>query len=66
MKIQRIAIVLSFCFCTFLARAQYYWYGPPGAGPYFRMGVGPTIYQDGTLKGYTLQGTPAFSAQNKK
>jgi opacity protein-like surface antigen len=66
MKIQTTAIILSLCFCAFLSQAQDYWYLPPGAGPYFRMGVGPTIYQDGTLKGYTLQGNPAFSAQNQK
>ncbi len=39
---------------------------PPGAGPYFRMDVGPTIFQNGTLKGYKLEdGSPLFSAQNQ-
>jgi opacity protein-like surface antigen len=65
MKIQKIAIVVSICLCAGLAQAQYYWYGPPGAGPYFRMGVGPTIYQNGTLKGYSLEGSSLFSAQNQ-
>jgi len=58
MKIQKIAIVLSICLCAGLAQAQYYWYGPPGAGPYFRMGAGPTFFQDGTLKGYTGGNNP--------
>src|ERR1700677_376800 len=58
MKIQRVGIVLSICFCASLAQAQYYWYGPPGTGPYFRMGAGPTIFQDGTLRSETL---PALS-----
>jgi opacity protein-like surface antigen len=53
MKIQRIATVLLFCLCTSLAEAQYYWALPPDMGPYFRMGVGPTIFQNGTLKSYT-------------
>lgn len=65
MKIQKIAIVLSIGLCASLAQAQYYWFGPPGAGPYFRMGVGPTIYQNGTLKEYSLEGSPLFSPQNQ-
>src|ERR1700677_4259147 len=32
---------------------------PPGAGPYFRAGVGPSFFQDGTLKGYTI--SPGFA-----
>jgi opacity protein-like surface antigen len=31
-----------------------YFYFPPGAGPYFRVAVGPSFFQDGTLKGYTI------------
>lgn len=65
MKVQKITVVLSICFCAFLAQAQYYWYWPPNTGPYLRMGGGPTIFQDGTLKGYTLEGAPPFSPQNQ-
>lgn len=65
MKVKRIATVLLFFSCASASQAQYYWYGPPGAGPYFRMGVGPTIFQNGTLKGYTLAGSAPFSAQNQ-
>jgi opacity protein-like surface antigen len=66
MKIQKIAIILSICFGVSLARAQYYWYWPPGAGPYFRFGAGPTIFQDGTLKSYTGGNNPPVNgAQNQ-
>jgi len=62
MKIQRvvIAIIVSL-FTASLAHAQYYWAGPPGAGPYFRVGVGPTIFQDSELKGFTIAGTGSGS-----
>jgi len=45
-----VIILSSVCFSASLAKAQYDWYFPPGAGPYFRAGVGPTIFQDGTLQ----------------
>jgi len=63
MKRQMIlGAVLAF-FCVPLARAQYDWHLPDNAGPYFRAGVGPTIYQDGKLRQFS---TPAFSgAQNE-
>src|SRR5580698_4622202 len=53
-----------------LAKAQqyspYYWTLPAGAGPYFRAEIGPTIFQDGTLKGFSGT-TPFFSGpQNVK
>lgn len=56
MKIQRVAIVIVSLFTASLAHAQYYWFGPPGAGPYFRAGIGPTIFQDSELKGFTIAG----------
>ncbi|HSY42835.1 MAG TPA: outer membrane beta-barrel protein [Candidatus Acidoferrum sp.] len=33
-----------------------YFYFPPGAGPYFRAGIGPSFFQDGTLKGDSISG----------
>jgi opacity protein-like surface antigen len=66
MKIQRIVIVLLLCLSASLARAQSGWYLPAGAGPYFNMDIGPTVFQNGTLKGYTLAEGPLFSAQNQK
>jgi opacity protein-like surface antigen len=36
-----------------------YFYFPPGAGPYFRAGVGPSFFQNGTLKGFTI--SPGFA-----
>jgi opacity protein-like surface antigen len=55
MKKQKVVITIIsfFCLGTALAQAQYYWYLPEGAGPYFRAGVGPTIFQDGTLKTFS-------------
>jgi opacity protein-like surface antigen len=59
-KPQTIRVIISFLFLSAsLASAQYYWYFPPGAGPYFRAGVGPSFFQDGTLKGYTI--SPGFA-----
>jgi opacity protein-like surface antigen len=36
-----------------------YFYFPPGAGPYFRAGIGPSFFQDGTMKGFTI--SPGFA-----
>jgi opacity protein-like surface antigen len=52
MKIQRVVIIIVSLFAASLAQAQYYWYGPPGMGPYFRADVGPTIFQDSMIKGF--------------
>jgi opacity protein-like surface antigen len=65
MKIQRTIIIVLICLGTSLAKAQYYWTLPPDKGPYFRMGVGPTIFQNGTLKGYTLTDGTVVGAQNQ-
>jgi opacity protein-like surface antigen len=62
MKIQRIVIVIVSLFTASLAHAQYYWFGPPGAGPYFRAGIGPTIFQDSELKGFNVFGNTGPSA----
>jgi len=41
-----------------------YWWFPEGAGPYFRGGVGPTFYQDGKLRQFSI--IPGFNgAQNE-
>lgn len=40
---------LSLCFSAVVAQAQYYSYLPPDAGPIFRVGVGPSFFQDGQL-----------------
>lgn len=53
MKIDKTVIVIFSLFTASLAHAQYYWYGPPGMGPYFRADIGPTIFQNSELKGYT-------------
>lgn len=67
MKKQKIAsvIVPIFCLGASVAEAQYYWLLPEGAGPYFRMGVGPSFFQNGTLREFALEGTPTFSPQNQ-
>lgn len=60
MKIQRIIIVVVVSlFSASLAQAQYYWFGPPGAGPYFRAGVGPSFFQDSMIKSYSSPPAPS-------
>jgi opacity protein-like surface antigen len=61
MKIQRVVIVIISLFTASIAHAQYYWLGPPGAGPYFRAGIGPTIFQDSELKGYSFSSAPGIA-----
>jgi len=60
MKHQKIAgiIVLSACLGTAVAQAQYYYQLPEDAGPYFRLGVGPSFFQNGQI---TQFGTPVSS-----
>ena len=41
--------VLSLCFGAAAAQAQYYYQLPEDAGLYFRMGVGPSFFQNGQL-----------------
>lgn len=58
MKKQKVIITAAsfFCLGLSLARAQYspyYWQLPEGAGPYFRADIGPTIFQDGTLRTFS-------------
>ncbi|HEY1789558.1 MAG TPA: outer membrane beta-barrel protein [Verrucomicrobiae bacterium] len=64
MKIQRVVIVIVSLFTASLAQAQYYWDEPAGVGPYFRAGVGPTIFQDSELKGFNIGASPGFPAFN--
>jgi opacity protein-like surface antigen len=45
-------VALSLCFAA-AARAQYYYYTlPEGAGPIFRLGLGPSFFQNGRLTQY--------------
>lgn len=43
---------LSLCLGAAVAQAQYYYYLPPDEGPIFRLGVGPSFFQDGRLTQY--------------
>lgn len=45
-------MVLSLCLGAVVAQAQFYYYLPEGAGPTFRVGVGPSFFQDGRLTQY--------------
>jgi opacity protein-like surface antigen len=45
-------VALSVCLGAAVAQAQYYYYLPEGAGPTFRLGVGPSFFQDGRLTQY--------------
>lgn len=58
MKIHKLAgiILASFCLSMTLAKAQDDWYFPPGSGPYFRSGIGPSFFPNGTLKSFTVAG----------
>jgi opacity protein-like surface antigen len=51
MKHRKIAgiVVLSASLAAAVAQAQYYYQPPEDAGPYFRMGVGPSFFQNGQL-----------------
>ena len=44
---------LSLCLGAAVAQAQYYYYLPEGAGPIFRLGVGPSFFQNGRLTSNT-------------
>lgn len=52
----KILFISLFCLAATWAPAQYYWYLPPDAGPYFRAGIGPTFFQNGTLRGFSGPG----------
>lgn len=58
MKIHKLAVIIlaSFCLSMTLAKAQDDWYFPPGSGPYFRSGIGPSFFPNGTLESFTLPG----------
>jgi opacity protein-like surface antigen len=58
MKYQYVAgvVALSLCLGAAVAQAQYY-YLPPDAGPYFRLGIGPSFFQNGQL---TEFGGPSY------
>ncbi len=47
---------LSLCLGTAAAQAQYYSYLPEGAGPTFRLGVGPSLFQDGQITQFSTPG----------
>ncbi|HLZ53367.1 MAG TPA: outer membrane beta-barrel protein [Verrucomicrobiae bacterium] len=48
--------VLILCLGAAVAQAQYYAYLPEGAGPIFRLGVGPSFFQDGQLTQFSTPG----------
>ncbi len=54
MKVRYVSMVaaLSLCLGVSMARAQYYYYLPPNAGPVFHVGIGPSFFQDGRLTQY--------------
>src|SRR5271154_2405829 len=45
-------IALTLFFGATVAQAQTYSYFPEGAGPYFRVGIGPSFFQNGQLTGF--------------
>ena len=51
MKKQHLAgfVASVLCFSAAMAQAQDYYYLPPDAGPYFRFGIGPSLFDDGRL-----------------
>lgn len=51
-------VAVSLCLGAAVAQAQYYYELPPGAGPYFRMDVGPSFFRNGQLTEY---GAPVSS-----
>jgi len=51
-------VTLSLCLGAAVAQAQNYYQLPEGAGPYFRMDVGPSFFENGELTEY---GTPGSS-----
>ncbi|HTV61273.1 MAG TPA: outer membrane beta-barrel protein [Verrucomicrobiae bacterium] len=55
MKKYTLAVVSWACFSAAVSQAQDY-YLPPGAGLYFRAGVGPSFYQDGRLTYFGYSG----------
>lgn len=63
MKKQHVAIIVVSILClgVTIVRAQYYYAGPEGAGPYFRAAIGPSFFQDGRLTQY---GGPAGNTVN--
>jgi len=67
MKKQIIASILVWfsCLGASVVDAQGYWVLPEGAGPYVRFGAGPSFFENGTLRQFSLEGFPAFSPQNQ-
>ncbi|HXR47862.1 MAG TPA: outer membrane beta-barrel protein [Candidatus Limnocylindrales bacterium] len=47
---------LSLCLGAVVAQAQYYSYLPEGAGPTFRVGVGPSFFQDSQITQFSTPG----------
>jgi opacity protein-like surface antigen len=45
-------VALALCFGANVAQAQTYSYFPEGAGPYFRVGVGPSFFQNGQINNF--------------
>jgi opacity protein-like surface antigen len=60
MKYRSTAGVIAglFCLGAVVAQAQYYAYLPEGAGPTFRLGIGPSFFEDGKLTQFSGPGIP--------
>lgn len=59
MKIKCMAVAVVSLFVATVAHGQYFWNWPANTGPYFNLGIGPTIFQDSMIKSFTSQ--PAAS-----
>ena len=58
-------VALSLCLGAAVAQAQYYSYLPEGAGPIFRVGVGPSFFEDGRLTQFQVQAAPTGPVPSK-
>ena len=58
MKYRSITAVVAglLCLGAAVAQAQYYAYLPEGAGPIFRLGVGPSFFEDGQITQFSTPG----------
>jgi len=60
MKNQHLAgfVASVLCFSATVAQAQDYYYLSPDAGPVFRLGIGPSLFEDGKLTQFSGPGIP--------
>jgi opacity protein-like surface antigen len=57
--------VLSLCLGAARTQAQGYYYLPEGAGPEFRLGIGPSFFEDGRLTEFQVEGLPGNPVSSK-